>query len=232
MDNQQSRGRWGRYGAVLFRFRLRTLFVLVALAAISLGLHARHSAQADRQQELRKEIRQHGFSVHRSDSSPSNAMLPATSAPWFPDWLVSIVGKDYLSSLGAVSLVEHPNAADLLRRLDNEQAGIRFLQIVHCDVSDVDVDSFDGLTQLQHLVLIRVPITDRAISRLAPLRSLECLSLHGTLVTDRAIEHIAALPRLRSIDVTNTKVTAQGVSRLRQLKPECEILCDYQQNQK
>ena len=93
-------------------------------------------------------------------------------------------------------------------------------------VDDKGVANLGGCSGLQRLHLEKTKITDAAIKHLAPLSGLEYLNIYGTAVTDAAIDDIAALKGLKKVFIWETKITIEGVAKLKEKRPDLQIIPD------
>ena len=93
-------------------------------------------------------------------------------------------------------------------------------------VDDKGVANIGGCSGLQRLHLEKTKVTDAAIKHLAPLSGLEYLNIYGTAVTDVAIDDIAALKGLKKVFIWETKITIAGVAKLKEKRPDLQIIPD------
>jgi hypothetical protein len=93
-------------------------------------------------------------------------------------------------------------------------------------VDDKGVANLGGCSGLQRLHLEKTKVTDAAIKHLAPLSGLEYLNIYGTAVTDVAIDDIAALKGLKKVFIWETKITIDGVAKLKEKRPDLQIIPD------
>ena len=93
-------------------------------------------------------------------------------------------------------------------------------------VDDQGVANLGGCSGLQRLHLEKTKVTDAAIKHLASLSGLEYLNIYGTAVTDAAIDDIAALKGLKKVFIWETKITIDGVAKLKEKRPDLQIIPD------
>jgi len=93
-------------------------------------------------------------------------------------------------------------------------------------VDDKGIANLGSCSGLQRLHLEKTKVTDAAIKHLAPLSGLEYLNIYGTEVTDAAIDDIAALKGLKKVFIWQTKITIDGVAKLKEKRPELQIIPD------
>ena len=93
-------------------------------------------------------------------------------------------------------------------------------------IDDRGVANLGGCSGLQRLHLEKTKVTDAAIKHLASLSGLEYLNIYGTAVTDAAIDDIAALKGLKKVFIWETKITIDGVAKLKEKRPDLQIIPD------
>jgi hypothetical protein len=90
-------------------------------------------------------------------------------------------------------------------------------------LSDDGLVNLEGLTQLRVLSLRDTNVSDRGVVHLAGLTRLQELWLDGTYVTDRGLVHLEASKQLRILTLMDTNVTEKGVKGLRQALKKCHV---------
>lgn len=80
------------------------------------------------------------------------------------------------------------------------------------------------LSGLRRLNLSRSQITDAAIGHLGGLSRLEVLNVYGCPIGAASIEAIAGMPTLKRVYVWQTGMDDAAVARLRELRPELEVI--------
>ena len=93
-------------------------------------------------------------------------------------------------------------------------------------VDDKGVANLAGCSGLQRLHLEKTKVTDAAVKHLAPLSGLVYLNIYGTEITDAAIDDIAALKGLKKVFIWETKITIDGVAKLKEKRPDLQIIPD------
>jgi serine/threonine protein kinase/WD40 repeat protein len=81
--------------------------------------------------------------------------------------------------------------------------------------------------QLRLLSLAGTQVTDGVVRYFNHLPHLEDVDFSRTALTDQGIFQLAAAPALRRADLRQTSATAAAIAYLRQLKPDCEFLSDF-----
>ena len=93
-------------------------------------------------------------------------------------------------------------------------------------VDDTGVANLAGCSGLERLHLEKTKVTDAAVKHLAPLSGLVYLNIYGTEITDAAIDDIAALKGLKKVFIWETKITIDGVAKLKEKRPDLQIIPD------
>jgi hypothetical protein len=93
-------------------------------------------------------------------------------------------------------------------------------------IDDTGVANLAGCSGLQRLHLEKTKVTDAAVKHLAPLSGLVYLNIYGTEITDAAIDDIAALKGLKKVFIWETKITIDGVAKLKEKRPDLQIIPD------
>ena len=178
------------------RISLRTLFLLLTVTAVWLGLH---SIAAKKQQRIGAALVSSGASIayqyqfDNFDDEDGYSRNNDATPPWLARW----IGIDYCSPIVKVSSLHADNPsgiAELSARLPK----LRTLAIQECGLTDNDLKAFVGLQHLRGLHLRGTHITDGAVQFLDDLKSLKVLNLDDTSLSPAAIDSLrAALPNTR-----------------------------------
>jgi hypothetical protein len=187
----------------LIQFRLRTLFVLLAVIAFWLGWQVR---QAQRQHRAVAAIVAAGGVVEYD--------FPSGDANWWrPAWVRRLIGDDFLHDVVAV-------------RFDGAQLMVEQRRYEH-PTNEQLANALSGLADLPGLerleLGIMLPLQDGDLRHLAGLSGLRSLIIYSQQITDAGLEHLSVLARLEFLDVDYTSVSEDGVERLRRALPECYI---------
>ncbi len=78
-----------------------------------------------------------------------------------------------------------------------------------------------------HIIAVRLPksrITNAELALVESLSTLKELDLSGTKISDEGLTRLGRLDRLEQLDLRDTRTTKAGVSQLKKLLPNCEIL--------
>jgi Leucine-rich repeat (LRR) protein len=116
--------------------------------------------------------------------------------------------------------------SDLEKRLDGLGAYLkvnRHGQVTEIDWSnysggDADLDVFEGLSELEWLVLSSERITDSGLVHLAGLRKLKKLEIERAPISDAGLGHLAELSNLESLTICRTDITDSGLKHLTGLR--------------
>ncbi len=87
----------------------------------------------------------------------------------------------------------------------------------HRGISDADLESWKGLTELKKLELNGSSITGKGLAALKEIRSLETLCLNRCAVDDASLEHLKELKNLVGLEFSETPITNAGLEHLREL---------------
>lgn len=90
--------------------------------------------------------------------------------------------------------------------------------------SDSVVAQVGRLSGLRRLNLSRSQISDAGIGQLSGLSGLEVLNVYGCPIGAASIEAIAGMPTLKRVYVWQTGMDGAAVARLRELRPEMEVI--------
>lgn len=130
-----------------------------------------------------------------------------------PDWLASIVGKNFHSML--------------------DRSVIVGVEMIGPDVNDDSVKSLEGLTEITSLGLQRSQITNDALKTVSSLKTLVSLNLENTPLTeltgleqlssleflnlgfskvrDEKLREVSQIPKLRSLNLEGTQIKDAGI---------------------
>ena len=189
-----------------YQFRIRTLLVLTAAAAVAFSWLAVERTQAAKQQAVVEAIVKLGGSV-TYDGLTMTGEMPG------PAWLQKLLGTDFFMAVGGVRLDKTKVADADLENL-KELSQLHWLYLDDTNITDAGLAHLGGLTKLQALTLSRTRITDAGLTSLKGLTRLYSLMLIGTEVTDAGLEHLTGLTQLGSLMLQDTKVTDAGLARL------------------
>jgi hypothetical protein len=209
-----------------WRFRLRTLFVLMTIAAAGIGLamkrvHDRHMAI-----EL---IRNMGgrLALGSPENTSNGELLTfdfAEAAPGKPEWLRRLLGKygRYINCRVAAVSVDATPPDDTV--FDPSRLAplveLRWLQLGA--PADADLLRLPELPNLNALTIGRpgryFPVSDRGLGSLERLPSLTRLQIIGATLSAVGYAHIARCQNLESIRLESCNLTTDGLAQLTTLR--------------
>jgi hypothetical protein len=124
--------------------------------------------------------------------------------------------------------VDYVSANPVTREMINDLAGfgpnILRLNLRHAGITDVEVNTIAGFSNLRRLRLEENAITDAAATDIAGLKNLTYLNLTNTKVTDAGLDQLSTLPKLSRIYVWGTTITPAAVDKI---KAACKDVTVY-----
>jgi hypothetical protein len=231
------------------QFRLRTLFVIVAIAAVPCGWLAWKMDHKRRERAAVATIRKLGGTVYYNYDY--EGVFPAfPKEPPGPAWLRRVFGDDFFAQVVTVAFARdmQVDAAALAQfetltstrdiylvgttvtdaglALVRECKNLKVLDLKETSVTDVGVSQLGGLANLEFLDLSSTKIGDGGLNHLKSLSKLRQLILLNTAVSDAGSSYLKALTNLEFLDLGDTNVTAEGVAALHDALPDCRIRCE------
>jgi Planctomycete cytochrome C/Leucine rich repeat len=128
----------------------------------------------------------------------------------------NLVDVDYVSA--------NPVTPHMINDLASFGPNILRLNLRHAGVTDSEVKTIAGFSNLRRLRLEENAITDTAAADIAGLKNLTYLNLTNTNVTDAGLDQVATLPKLSRIYVWGTTITPEAVDKV---KAACKDLTVY-----
>jgi uncharacterized membrane protein len=128
----------------------------------------------------------------------------------------NLVDVDYVSA--------RPVTPDMINDLASFGPNILRLNLRHAGVTDAQVKTIAGFSNLRRLRLEENAISDTAAADIAGLKNLTYLNLTNTKVTDAGLDQVSTLPKLSRIYVWGTTVTPEAVDKV---KATCKDLTVY-----
>ena len=196
-----------------FRFRLRTLLIVMTLFAVWCG-NASYKAQRQKRAlaALEKlDLRIH-FDYQKQDAGGYSYKRQLPS----PEWLSRLIGEDYfrdvvevstafggpISSEGMVHLAELPN--------------IESLSLIDSKISDASFQYVQGLSEITTLILRDNEISDAGLSHLTGLKHLETLGLSKNRIEGDGLQFLGGKTKLRTLLLHDNPIKDIGLSHNRQ----------------
>jgi hypothetical protein len=177
-----------------YQFSLRTLLMFVTLVAGLCSWYAAKRRQADRQAAAVKTLESHGYHIQYDYDYNYDPLHRTCDIPTpHPNWLVQLVGYDFLYDVYAVG-----GRATLPDCIKCREPAL----------TDADMAAFEQLPELRVIKLCNIygnpaKATDKGIAHLKKLKSLEFLDLSDTLVTDAGVRDLQnAISSLKICRVT------------------------------
>jgi hypothetical protein len=176
----------------------------------------------------------------------SGVLIP-NGKPWWPRWLIDLVGVDYFGNVAYVELDQNGSDAELsqigrlkqlkglrltdpffvtdagLAQLDG-LTNLKYLYLQGEHVTNAWMPHFKGLSELRGLVLSFTAVDDAGLGNLKDLINLQHLGLEATGVTDSGLGNLKGLINLKTLGLGATGVTASGVQELQRALPRARIL--------
>ncbi len=119
----------------------------------------------------------------------------------------NLVDVDYVSA--------NPVTPEMINDLASFGPNILRLNLRHAGVTDAEVNTIAGFSNLRRLRLEENAITDAAATEIAGLKNLTYLNLTNTKVTDAGLDQLSTLPKLSRIYVWGTTITPAAVDKVR-----------------
>jgi hypothetical protein len=119
----------------------------------------------------------------------------------------NLMDVDYVSA--------HPVTAEMINDLASVGPNILRLNLRHAGVTDAEVKTIAGFSNLRRLRLEENAITDTAAADIAGLKNLTYLNLANTNVTDAGLDHVSTLPKLSRVYVWGTTITLAAVDKVK-----------------
>lgn len=227
---EKPRRRW-------LRFSLRSLLLLIAVVAVSLGwlIHkARQEGIAVAAlKEMGCDVTYGNNNAHQGSPTVLERLRKLLGESESRNVTKVIGSKSQITDAGMVHVQGLTQLQTLwLNDTQVADAGLahlvgltqlQYLWLNDTQITDAGLVNLRGLTQLHSLVLSYAKVTDTGLACLGGLTELEYLCIDGTQVTDAGLEHLQGLSRLKYLDLTATQVTDAEVQQLQKALPNCII---------
>lgn len=209
------------------RFKLRTLILLLTVAAVLVGMFAAELNRARRQGEVVEQLRAfNSFGDYDSAHYRLGWLGNSRTAGVICDWVhphfgcrlthltINLMDASELMTDGTV----HSTKVDIasLRALRYLES----LQMRSGELSAPEFEAIASLPRLQHLSLHGCHLPPHAMDMLSGSKSLETLEVSSCHLMDADLAEFDAPPTLRSINLSNNRLTDECVAavvRYRQL---------------
>ena len=155
-------------------------------------------------------------------SGSKEAPLPVVAAA-DPAQIKKLEGEGYIlrklnngSNLLVVDYVSpKPTTPEALADLAKLGPQLIDLNLRHAGITDAEVHTIVGFTNLRRLRLEENAVTDAAAKEIAGLKDLTYLNLTNTKITDAGFDAVAGLPRLEDLYVWGTTVTQPAIDKMK-----------------
>jgi hypothetical protein len=227
-----------------FRFGMRTLLLVLTLAAVWLGL----TMQAVRTQRAAvAQLQAANGSLLYDYQSNGVASWSRTAQPLGPQWLRRLIGPEYFDKPVLASVTPHVRSDDWVQAVNNlptlkrlhlsggnvtdesiqrmtPSSALSELHVRYAQLSAEGVASLEKFPNLRRLDLSGPAVTDEVVARLVALPSLVDLGLENTAASDASVSVLVKLPRLRRVMVFGNRLTETGVEKLQHERPDVVVL--------
>jgi hypothetical protein len=187
-----------------YQYSLRTLFLLMTLFALWLGVNIHRARQ---QKEAVEAIVKAGGGVQYDSGArvvPHGYDGSGPAPSWLaPPWLRRQLGDDFFDDVTGVYF-----KGVFQERRSHDPWG---------PSQDIDLNALahlKSLRELKRLDLRRMAVKDRGLVHVEGLVGLEVLNLKLTEVTDEGLAHLSGLTNLRELDLSNNRITDSGLVHL------------------
>jgi len=136
------------------------------------------------------------------------------------NWLVDLIGVDYLSHVTEVALDHRATDSDLM--LIGRLSRLERLSISDSSITDAGLRHLRGLRTLRQLFLHSTPISDGGLAHLNSMGRLQLLTLVDTKVTDAGLPYLRGLRCLQELDVP-ISIAERGIRSLQNDLPGVKI---------
>lgn len=206
-----------------WRFSLKSLLLLVTLAAVFFGWMGTRVHQAHQERIAIAEIAKSG-GVFEYDYAYHEIGKPKTGAsPNGHPWLRSLLGDEFFDSPISLYLYNSRNTSTQIPRLWAFRETLRWLSLGGSTVVDAELRHVAQMSELQYLNLRGTGITDNGVKHLEPLIRMKGLDLMGCPVTDTSVPLLARFDSLEYLNVCGTELSQRGITQLHNALSDCDI---------
>lgn len=213
----------------VLRFSLKTLFCVVTVVAVVIGLWVPWNHRARRQKEAVDALSDRSVRIIYDYEVDTSGKLINKAEPPGPSWLRRYLGNEYWDDVVAVAyqprlgkLIAKPVTDDDLRYFD----AIPSVERLILRGNGVSGVSDDGLSHLSHLAALwqldlslNYKITGEGLRHLSQLTALRKLDLsRNHKITDEGLLHLSDLVLLEDLNLRGTGVTGAGIKHLANLR--------------
>jgi hypothetical protein len=213
----------------LFRFRLRTLLVLVALLSVWLTWHVRATRS---QKEAAQAIQEYGGWIRYDFQFPKGIYahqdFASKAKSRVPEWLLAQLGHDFFHNVVQVNLnysndsgkrQENDNPSDEALQHLVKLPHLRALLLSDSQATDSSMQYLAALKKLEYLYMWDVAeVSDEGVSHLRSLRRLKYIHLSTSQITDESLRVFGELHELEGLSLQFNRFSDEGLSHLLQLQ--------------
>lgn len=196
----------------LFRFRLRTLLVLLTISSIWIGLVAHH---ARLQRNAVAAFRSQGLKVFYDNQLMGEQIY---TFPIVHEWLTDILGSDYFHAAQFVVSGDGRPVTDSDMALFAALPELKRILLYDCPISSVGLQHLERLRNVEILTLLNTNLTDESLAVLVKMNSLRSLKLGSTGITDEGLKCLGNLSNLDALELVGASINGDGFGYLRSLK--------------
>ena len=216
-----------------FRFRLRTLLVVMTALCVWLGFKVN---AARRQKEAVTAILKAGGTVsfdyqmvQPGPGNPTDFAIDSNALPSGPTWLRNVLGVDFFSNVISVSLtdrvIEESELAKIIQLPELRELNLRLTKVIPNGSGqqrlfrDSDIAGLARISQLQWLVLSGDDTNGSGVGSLANLGHLQSLwfGTKSAHLDDAGMEQLGKLTNLENVLFSAARLTDTGFGHLASL---------------
>jgi len=184
-----------------FRFSLRTLLLLITVAAVCFGMRVN---QARRQEAAVTAVGQLGGWAYYDYQYVNGELMPDAKSP-IPEWLLAVLGQDFFHDVVYVNMFYTFNRdGGITIRYKNSPFNNKF--------ADKVKEQLPAFPKLKFLFLAGTQASDDCLEVVGKLKRLETLYLsNASDVSDTGIAHLTDLPRLRYVHLSRSRISDESL---------------------
>ncbi|MEM6365455.1 MAG: hypothetical protein AAF745_13595 [Planctomycetota bacterium] len=206
---------------MLFRFRLRTLLVIVLLFAVLSAWIGDDLIRSRVQRPVVARIEAAGGNVYYDYQVRPTGIHPDTPPPG-SQFVQSLFGKDIYATATCVSFHNAQPTNDDVKSFQ-QLPGLLDVAINGNKITDECINDLVKIRHLRSLNLSSTTISPAGISKLRASTTLQHLTLYGGSVTDEHLVGLTGFPNLQSLQIIRAPISDNGlrsvgtIDRLKQL---------------
>jgi internalin A len=200
-----------------FGLSLRVLMVVVLVLGGSFGWLA-YRARVQRQAVAAIEAAGGTvlYDFDYADGTP-RLLVPGKKRRW-PDWLINLVGSDYLGNVTYVRVQDKDGAVkadDALMAQIGRLDRLESLWVSETrSVTDAGLAHLKNLKNLQRVTFNQTGITGRGLVHLKGMNRLEIVFIDGNDLTDDGLAHLTGMTTLKHLNLRSPGITDAGLVHL------------------